>query len=40
MTGHYKSVDLGDAPGLFNALFFGGLGRVSPKCHTPMQSGL
>jgi cytochrome oxidase Cu insertion factor (SCO1/SenC/PrrC family) len=26
--------------GLFNALFFGGVGRVSPKCHTPMRTAL
>ncbi len=25
-------------PGLFNALFFGGMGRVSLKCHTPTQT--
>jgi hypothetical protein len=24
-------------PGLFNALSFGGPGRVSPKCHALMQ---
>jgi len=24
--------------GLFNALFFGGMGRVSLKCHTPTQT--
>lgn len=27
-------------PGLFNALFFGGMGRVSLKCHTPTQTAL
>jgi DNA invertase Pin-like site-specific DNA recombinase len=27
-------------PGSFNALFFGGSGRVSPKCHTPMPTAL
>jgi hypothetical protein len=26
--------------GLFNALFFGGMGRVSLKCHTPTQTAL
>ena len=30
----------GFAPGLFNALFFGGMGRVSLKCHTPTQTAL
>ena len=29
-----------DHPGLFNALFFGGMGRVSLKCHTPTQTAL
>ena len=28
------------SPGLFNALFFGGMGRVSLKCHTPTQTAL
>ena len=27
-------------PGLFNALFFDGIGRVSLKCHTPTQTAL
>jgi hypothetical protein len=27
-------------PGPFNALIFGGLGRVSPKCHTPKPTAL
>jgi hypothetical protein len=27
-------------PGPFNALMFGGLGRVSPKCHTPKPTAL
>ncbi len=26
--------------GPFNALIFGGLGRVSPKCHTPKPTAL
>ena len=26
--------------GLFNTLFFGGMGRVSLKCHTPTQTAL
>ena len=30
----------GVQPGLFNALFFGGMGRVSLKCHTPTQTAL
>ena len=30
----------GREPGLFNALFFGGMGRVSLKCHTPTQTAL
>ena len=29
-----------NSPGLFNALFFGGMGRVSLKCHTPTQTAL
>jgi hypothetical protein len=31
---------LREGAGLFNALFFGGVGRVSPKCHTPMLTAL
>jgi hypothetical protein len=30
--------EAGQRPGLFNALFFGGMGRVSLKCHTPTQT--
>ena len=33
-------VGRGISPGLFNALFFGGMGRVSLKCHTPTQTAL
>jgi hypothetical protein len=29
-----------EGAGSFNALVFGGLGRVSPKCHTPKPTAL
>jgi hypothetical protein len=31
---------IAETTGLFNALFFGGMGRVSLKCHTPTQTAL
>ena len=34
------SLDISPMAGLFNALFFGGMGRVSLKCHTPTQTAL
>jgi hypothetical protein len=39
-TGWLMAEQAGLDPGPFNALIFGGLGRVSPKCHTPKPTAL
>ena len=40
MIWHQTAMSEAANPGLFNALFFGGMGRVSLKCHTPTQTAL
>ena len=40
LSGAAAGAMAGHMAGLFNALFFGGMGRVSLKCHTPTQTAL
>jgi glutathionyl-hydroquinone reductase len=37
---NWRMLEHGWTSGLFNALFFDGMGRVSLKCHTPTQTAL